>query len=199
MWKFRTESRIRNCVKTKSSFRRFLFGGLFLLQLTLGCFPVAVRGADEPGVIDRSKAAVKDAAAAAEKAAKDAKDSMQQASRTVGKSFENLWRRVSDSRLKNRTRDEMIAWAIMGILVGAVAGMMSPLKTSGLGKLGRLLPGLAGAFIGGMIVHFGRIDFGLGPVLIRYEELLFSLVGAVVILVVARLFRSRAKKKPAPK
>jgi uncharacterized membrane protein YeaQ/YmgE (transglycosylase-associated protein family) len=106
---------------------------------------------------------------------------------------------VSESRLKNRTRDEIVAWAIMGVLVGAVAGMLTTLKTTGLGKVGRLLLGLAGAFMGGMIVHAGRIDFGLGPVLIRYEELLFSLAGAVVLIIVARFFRSGAKKKSAPK
>ena len=103
------------------------------------------------------------------------------------------------SRLKNRTRDEIVAWVIMGVLVGAVAGMMTTLKTTGLGKLGRLMLGLVGAFIGGMIVHVGRIDFGLGPVLIRYEELLFSLVGAVLLVIVARLLRSGAKKKPVQK
>ncbi len=157
------------------------------------------RGADEPGVVDRSKAAVKDAATAVQGAAKDAAASVQDASRAVGDSFEDLWRRVSESRLKNRTRDEIVAWVIMGVLVGAVAGMMTTPKTSGLGKLGRLLLGLTGALIGGMIVHVGRIDFGLGPVLIRYEELLFSLVGGVVLIVGARFFRFGAKQKPDTK
>ena len=186
-------------MKTKSILCHLPLGGLLILQLTLGFFPVTVRGADEPGVIDRSKAAVKDATTAVEGAAKDAAASVQDASRAVGHSFEDLWRRVSESRLKNRTRDEIVAWVIMGVLVGAVAGMLTSLKTSGLGKLGRLLLGLAGALIGGMIVHVGRIDFGLGPVLIRYEELLFSLVGAVVLILGARFFRSGAKKKPAQK
>ncbi|MCC6821612.1 MAG: GlsB/YeaQ/YmgE family stress response membrane protein, partial [Verrucomicrobia subdivision 3 bacterium] len=126
-------------------------------------------------------------------------ESVQDAGRAVGNSFENLWRRVSETRLKNRTRDEIVAWVIMGVLVGAVAGLFTSLKTTGLGKVGRLLLGLAGAFIGGMIVHVGRIDFGLGPVLIRYEELLFSLAGAVLLIIGARFFRFGAKKKPVSK
>lgn len=77
--------------------------------------------------------------------------------------------------------------------------MLTSLKTTGLGKLGRLLLGLTGAFVGGMAVHVGRIDFGMGPVLIRYEELLFSLVGAVLLIIGARFFRSGAKKKPVQK
>lgn len=168
-------------------------GGLVLLFT--GFIDGTAFGADEPGVTERAKTTVKEATAAVEDAAKDVKESVQDASRSVGKTFEDLWRRVDQSRLQNRTRDEIVAWAIMGVLVGAVAGMMTNLKTSGLGKLGRLLLGLAGAFIGGLVVHAGRIDFGLGPVLIRYEELLFSFVGAIVLIVVARLLRSGAKKK----
>src|SRR5262249_56623775 len=118
------------------------------------------------------------------------------ARRTAGEKLRNLWRRVEDSRLKNRTPDEIVAWVIMGVLVGAVAGMMTSLKTTGLGKLGRLFLGLAGAFLGGVAVHVTNVDFGMGPVLIRYEELLFSFAGAIVLLVVARLLRSGATKKP---
>ena len=158
-----------------------------------------VFGADESGVIDRSKAAVKDATTAVEGVAKSAKESVQDAGRAVGSSFENLWRQVSENRLQNRTRDEIVAWVIMGVLVGAVAGMFTSLKTSGLGKLGRLLLGLTGAFLGGMAVHVGHIDFGLGPVLIRYEELLFALGGAIVLIILARLLRSGASKKSAAK
>lgn len=169
-------------------------GGVILLLTCLTGRPAL--GADEPGITERARETVKEATVAVEGAAKDVKESVQDASRAVGKSFEDLWRRVDEGRLKNRTRDEIVAWIIMGTLVGAVAGLLTSLKSTGLGKLGRLLLGLAGAFIGGMIVHLGRIDFGLGPVLIRYEELLFSLVGAIVLIVVARLFRSGAKKKP---
>lgn len=186
-------------MNAKSILRHLTVSGLCLLLANLACFPISLHSAEEPGVVDRTKAVVKDAATAVEGAAKDAKESVQDAGRAVGKSFEDLWRRADENRLKNRTRDQIVAWAIMGVLVGSVAGMLTSLKTSGLGKLGRLLLGLAGAFIGGMIVHIGRIDFGLGPVLIRYEELLFSLVGAVVLIIVVRLFRSGAKKKSVQK
>ena len=73
------------------------------------------------------------------------------------------------------------------------------LKTSGAGRLGRLLLGLAGALLGGMVVHVVRIDFGWGPVLVRYEELLFSLIGAMFLIIMARLIRSSATKKTAAK
>jgi len=183
----------------KSSLRYQSVGGLLILQLTLGIFAATARAAEEPGVIDRSKAAVKDATTAVEGAAKEVKESVQDASRSVGKSFENLWRRADEKRLKNRTRDEIVAWALMGLLVGAVAGLLTSSKTANAGKLGRLLLGLAGAFLGGMVVHLGRIDFGLGPVLIRYEELLFSLGGAVLLVVLVRWLGSGKKKSSAGK
>lgn len=162
-------------------FRNLACCGLLLFQPGLAFLPAEIRAADLPAVAERTKESVEDA------------------SRAVGKSLEDLWQRVDDSRLKNRTPDEVVAWVIMGVLAGAVAGMMTSLKTSGLGKLGRLLLGLAGAFVGGMVVHLGRIDFGWGPVLIRYEELLFSLVGAIALIAAARLIRSRAQKKPPQK
>jgi uncharacterized membrane protein YeaQ/YmgE (transglycosylase-associated protein family) len=102
------------------------------------------------------------------------------------------------ARLKNRTPDDIVAWVIMGVLVGAVAGMMTSLRSTGLGKVGRLLLGLAGAFLGGIVLRVSKLDFGWGPVLIRYEELAFSLVGAIVLLVLAKFIRSRSTKQ-APK
>jgi uncharacterized membrane protein YeaQ/YmgE (transglycosylase-associated protein family) len=87
----------------------------------------------------------------------------------------------------------------MGVLVGAVAGMMTTLKPTGLGRLGRLVLGLAGAFLGGIVAHVGRFDFGWGPVLIRYEELFFSLVGAILIVAAGRIIHSRTTKKTPPK
>ena len=160
--------------------------GLLLCQMNVVFVPITVRAADGPGVVEQ----VKDATAAVQEATKDA-------TREVGTRFEDVWRRVSESRLRNRTPDELVAWVITGVLVGAVAGTLTSLRTSGLGKLGRLLLGLTGAFFGGMIVHVGRIDFGMGPVLIRYEELLFSLAGAVVLILAVRLIGSRARKKEA--
>ena len=189
-------------MKSDCILSRFAVSGLTLLCLSFASVPVDLRAADEPGVTERTKAVVedtkqkaKDATVAVEGAVKDAKEAVTDATRSAGEKFQNLWRRVEDSRLKNRTPDEIVAWVIMGVLVGAVAGMMTSLKTTGLGKLGRLFLGLAGAFLGGVAVHVTNVDFGMGPVLIRYEELLFSFGGAILLLIVVRLLRSGATKK----
>jgi uncharacterized membrane protein YeaQ/YmgE (transglycosylase-associated protein family) len=130
---------------------------------------------------------------------KETSAAVERAGSAAAETAKDLWQRVDEARLKNRTVDELVAWVIMGALVGAVAGMLTKLKPTGAGWLGRFGLGLAGAFLGGIVVHVGRFDFGWGPVLIRYEELFFSLVGAILLLVVGKIIGSRMKKKTAPK
>jgi uncharacterized membrane protein YeaQ/YmgE (transglycosylase-associated protein family) len=172
-------------MKTPSIPRLFVIGVFFLVHFIAA--PTSLQAGDD-GIVDKTK----EAATAVSDAVKDA-------SRSASDSFNNLWSRLDESRLTNRTRDEVVAWVIMGVLVGAVAGMFTSLKTSGAGRLGRLVLGLAGALLGGTIVHVARLDFGWGPVLVRYEELLFSLAGAVLLIIVARLIRASAVKKSAAK
>jgi uncharacterized membrane protein YeaQ/YmgE (transglycosylase-associated protein family) len=141
-------------------------------------------GADDPGLVTKTKEAAQETTTAVEKAGRAAAD---QAGR--------FWQSIDAARLKNRTPDEIVAWVIMGTLVAGLAGMMTSLKPTGMGKLGRLALGLAGAALGGIAVRVAKLDFGWGPVLIRYEELLVSLIGAVILIVVARIVRSRSKKQ----
>jgi uncharacterized membrane protein YeaQ/YmgE (transglycosylase-associated protein family) len=122
---------------------------------------------------------------------------VKEAGNSAADKIKDLWGRIDSGRLQNRTRDEIVAWVIMGVLVGALAGTMTSLKPTGIGRAARLLWGLAGAFIGGMIVHVAKLDFGWGPVLIRYEELLFAFLGAVLLLVLTRFLRSKSSKSPS--
>ena len=168
----------------------FLFGSIL---------PIDSFGAEATSLSGMAKAVGSETKTAVADTVEEAKEAVRDAGRSAEKTIENLWRSIDEQRLKNRTPDQIVAWAIMGVLVGAVAGMATSLKTTGLGKAGRILLGLAGAFIGGIVVHAARIDFGWGPVLIRYEDLLFSLVGALLLVVIGRFLRSRSKKQPASK
>jgi len=156
---------------------------MFVVLLT-GLAGQPLFAADTVGTTEKAKEVVRDASVAVENAGATAADNAKQ-----------MWQRIDQARLKNRTPDELVAWVIVGLLVGAIAGMMTTLKSTGLSKVGRVFLGLAGAFLGGIVVHVGRFDFGWGPVLIRYEELFFSLVGAVLIVAAGRIIRSRAKRK----
>lgn len=159
--------------------------GIALLVLILSslAFSPAVR-ADEPGLTDKAKAT-----------AQESVDAVAAAGKTVANDASALWQNIDAARLKNRTPDEIVSWVIMGVLVGALAGMLTPFRNTAAGKLGKLLVGLAGAAIGGMVVRVGHIDFGWGPVLIRYEELAASFVGAILLILVVRLLRSKSVKK----
>jgi uncharacterized membrane protein YeaQ/YmgE (transglycosylase-associated protein family) len=111
---------------------------------------------------------------------------VQDAGQTAKKEMDNFWRQVDEKRLKNRTPDEVAAWAVMGILVGVVI-----LRFSKLNWFVTILLGLAGAFVGGILENLIKLDFGMGPVLIRYEELLASVVGGVLIILAGRMLAAR--------
>jgi uncharacterized membrane protein YeaQ/YmgE (transglycosylase-associated protein family) len=168
-------------MKIKFDLHHLIICGLFLLCLNLLLVPGDAQAANGSGIMDQTKAAVQDAGAAV---ADDAK---------------SFWNRVKDNRLQNRSPDEIVAWVVMGVLVGALAGMFTSLNPSFLGKMGKLLLGLAGAFIGGMVVNVAKINFGWGGIVISYEEALFSLLGAILLVIIARLIRGRATKSSAKK
>lgn len=140
--------------------------------------------AAEEGIVDKSKAAITEATEAVKETGSEIADAA-----------ESAWHRMDEGRLQNRTRDELVAWVIMGVLVGAVAGTVPSPKPTAPGKAGRLALGLAGAFLGGMIVRVARIDFDWGPVLIRYEELIFSFAGAVLLVILGRLVLARKRER----
>ena len=172
-----------NCILTKfPRYSRIIAGCLLVILVSWCARPVF--GADEPGLATKTKEVVQETTEAAKQAGRSAADEAEQ-----------LWQRIDAARLKNRTPDEIVAWVIMGVLVGALAGMMTSLKPSGAGKFGRLLLGLAGAFLGGIVVRVTGLNFGWGLVLIRYEELFFSLLGAVLLIVLVRVGSSLFKKK----
>lgn len=117
------------------------------------------------------------------------------ASRKSSEAVSTLQSRISDNSPLNRTRDENVAFVLMGVLVGSAAGMFSKVGCTGLGMAGRLGLGLGGAFIGGMVVRVAQINFGWGTVTMGYEELLFSFLGAVFIVAVSRGIQHKMKKK----
>lgn len=121
----------------------------------------------------------------------DAEKTLQDTGQRAKVGWKELWRRIDEKRLKNRTPDQLVSWAIMGLLVGGLIHQFSKLK-----RTATVLLGLAGAFIGGIAENIAQLKVGIGPVLISYEELLASLLGGVLILLVARWFASRP---PQPK
>jgi uncharacterized membrane protein YeaQ/YmgE (transglycosylase-associated protein family) len=123
-------------------------------------------------------------------AAGQATKAIEDTGKAAASKIEEMWRRVDEARLKNRTRDEIVAWVLMGLLVGCVLAQFA-----GVGRFVAVLLGLVGSFVGGIVVHVAQIDVGLGPVLIRYEDLLFSMVGGLLMLIFIRVLMKRKKSK----
>jgi hypothetical protein len=122
--------------------------------------------------------------------ADDAKQKLSDAGKTAMNKIEELWRKIDEQRLSHRTRDEIVAWVIMGLLVGGVLHMTAKLR-----RPATVVFGLAGAFLGGIVAHVTQLNLGLGPVLIRYEDLLLSLGGGLLLVLVMRMFMKRKQPK----
>src|SRR5437762_944211 len=125
-------------VDFQSPFTFLAAGGVLLLVVIAA---VSSWAADDSGLTDKAREAVKETKSAVNGAVQDTKKAVTDAGQATAENLESLWQRVDESRLKNRTRDEIVAWFLMGMLVGSVAGMMTSPKASGLGKAGRLLLG----------------------------------------------------------
>ncbi len=132
---------------------------------------------------------------AIQEAGRETSESIQEMGRKTTEAVGALGQKVNENRLANRSCDEMVSWVLIGVLVGSVAGMATSIKCSGLGKLGRIGLGLLGAFVGSMVVRVAEIDLGWGEAVLSYEEMLFSLVAAVVVVVLARLVHIGMRRK----
>jgi uncharacterized membrane protein YeaQ/YmgE (transglycosylase-associated protein family) len=107
---------------------------------------------------------------------------------------ELIWKRIDEKRIKNRTPDEIVAWALMGLLVGGLLSRFTKLSSGA-----TVVVGLVGAFLGGIVSNVLQLDWGLGPVLIRYEELLCSVIGGLVLCFAWRWYRTKAAPKAPAK
>ena len=70
----------------------------------------------------------------------------------------------------------LIAWIVIGLLAGWLAGLIMPGK--GFGFLGDIIVGLVGAFIGGLLVNLLVPDATFG----FWGSLLVALVGACILV-----------------
>jgi hypothetical protein len=161
--------------RTGNNWGRWCVAGLLSLLILAGLQPGSARAESVSEKVDKTAETAKQAVADAEK--------------TASNKIEDLWTRVDEARLKNRTPDEIVAWVIMGLLVG---GLLN--RTTGLRPAIAFSLGLLGAFIGGIVAHVTALNFGWGPVLIRYEDLLMSFAGGAVLMVLGKLLLSRKKK-----
>ncbi len=118
----------------------------------------------------------------AEKTSETVKDATQATSEGV----ESMIQKFDENGLSDRSPEQIGGLVILAFLVSSMVGFLTKLKTTGLGRIGRFLLGLAGAFVGTMVVAVFGINFGWGIAVISYEELLFSFIGAILLVALGR-------------
>ena len=83
------------------------------------------------------------------------------------------------------SNESLLVILFVGIVAGWLAGKV--VRGSGFGLIGDLLIGVVGAFIASLL--FPRLGIRLGTGLI--SEIVFSALGAVILLLIIGLFRRR--------
>jgi uncharacterized membrane protein YeaQ/YmgE (transglycosylase-associated protein family) len=83
----------------------------------------------------------------------------------------------------NAQTRSIITWVIVGLIAGWITGLLR--RADGGVALEWLIAGLIGALVGGFLAQQLKIDLKTGNHFL--EQLVMSLVGAVVVIVVAGL------------
>lgn len=161
---------------------------LLLCGVTTLLLLPAISRADDTNIVQQTKTAVQNAGDAT-------KTALVNAGEEARAGMDDLKDRAVDSVPNHYTGGEIAALVVIGIVVGAVAGMLTNLKATLLGNLARLLLGLAGAFIGGFLLRFTGVKLGLGSLVLNYDEVVFAFGGAILLLGIGRLLGFKSRKK----
>lgn len=84
-------------------------------------------------------------------------------------------------------------WIIMAVN-GLVAGWLAGLLLGGGGLIRNLVVGIIGAFIGGVLVNMGllKLPFDFNTILPVFgNQIVVSTVGAIIVIILARLLGGR--------
>jgi uncharacterized membrane protein YeaQ/YmgE (transglycosylase-associated protein family) len=81
----------------------------------------------------------------------------------------------------------IISWLVFGLIVGAIAKFLTPGNDSN-NWITTIILGIAGSFVGGFL---GNLLFGSkGENAVRYGGWVFSIIGAIILLLLKRTFFS---------
>jgi len=77
----------------------------------------------------------------------------------------------------------IIAWIIIGVVAGWLAGLL--VKGGGFGLIGDIVVGVIGAFVGGWLAGVLHISIGSGLI----SSIITATIGAVLLIFILRLVR----------
>ena len=79
----------------------------------------------------------------------------------------------------------IISWIVVGLIAGWLAGLV--VKGGGFGVIGNIIVGIIGGLLGGWIAT-SLLNMGAGVNGINVGSILVAFVGAVVLLLIVRMF-----------
>jgi uncharacterized membrane protein YeaQ/YmgE (transglycosylase-associated protein family) len=77
----------------------------------------------------------------------------------------------------------LIAWIIIGVVAGWLAGLL--VKGGGFGLIGDIVVGVIGAFVGGWLAGVFHIHIGSGMI----SSIITATIGAVLLIFILRMVR----------
>jgi uncharacterized membrane protein YeaQ/YmgE (transglycosylase-associated protein family) len=92
----------------------------------------------------------------------------------------------------NVTISDVLSWLVIGAFAGSIAGMIVKRQKKGMGRIVNLAVGLIGAILGGGVVRLLQIDFGLGKIVLRWEDMVAALIGSLVLIACIAIARKRS-------
>ena len=95
---------------------------------------------------------------------------------------------------------DLISWVIVGLLVGSLAGMLTPKKKREANKWKIFGIGLIGAVIGGMLFDILSIDLGggLGKISVSAQDILAGICGSGLFLLGKFIYGIISKRRSGP-
>ncbi|RJO62344.1 GlsB/YeaQ/YmgE family stress response membrane protein [candidate division WS5 bacterium] len=77
----------------------------------------------------------------------------------------------------------ILAWILFGLIVGVIANIIDPRPSQG-GIIGAIILGVIGALLGGFL---GNLIFGVGVSGFNISSFIIAVIGALLVLWVARV------------
>ncbi len=118
-------------------------------------------------------------------------DTASEIGRDVSRAAQQTLKAVERNDPRRLSAGEIVAWLVVGCAVGALAGRLASSPSA---WYTRVLLGLAGAFVGGVLVDLFKIDFRWGSLVLRYEELAAALAVALLAVYGGRFVAKRFKR-----
>lgn len=93
---------------------------------------------------------------------------------------------VANLILAQITLSQVIWWIVVGLIAGALAGLV--MRGSGYGIVGDIIVGIIGAIIGGWI--FSQFGVGTGGII---GSIIVAFIGACILIAILRLIASATR------